>query len=188
MHEIVAYEGIVLRKRTVREADVLVDLFTPQGLLRAVARSARAEQSKLRYGLESLSRARFALVRGRYEWRITGVDQVSREYIGAAPGARAALARVSKLLLRLVAGTEPSPELFATVVEGFDAIVAASEATSLEVVLVLRILAHLGYLPHTEALSPFIEGEFSIDLSAKALEARALLVRTINESLKATGL
>lgn len=52
----------------------------------------------------------------------------------------------------------------------------------------LRVLARLGYLPSTEALAPFVDGEFSVELSAKALESRALLVRTINESLRATGL
>ncbi len=188
MHEVHIYNGIVLRKRAVREADVLIDVLTPAGLLRAMARSARAEKSKLRYGLEPLSRGRYALVRGRHEWRLTGAVEVSRAYLNAQPASRAAIARVSRLLLRLVAGTEPSPELFSTVSEGFDAIALSGSPESLEVVLVLRVLSKLGYLPHTEALAPFVEGEFSIELSAQALERRALLVRTINESLKATGL
>lgn len=188
MHEVHAYEGIVLAKRPRREADLLVDVLTPMGLLRAVARSARVEKSKLRYGLEPLSRGRYSFVRGRIEWRLTGAVEVSRAYLQAATPARAALARVCRLLSRLVAGTEPSPELFSTVSEGFDAITVAHSPEALEVVLVLRALSCLGYLPETEALAPFVQGEFSIELSAKALESRALLVRTINESLRATGL
>lgn len=191
MHEIAVYEGVVLGKRFRREADVAVDILTPAGLLRATARSARAEKSKLRYGLEPLSRGRYSLVRGRHEWRLTGVVDVSRAYLAGPAPARGACGRVARLLMRLVAGTDPSPELFSTVIEGFDALASTKSIDSpdsIEVVLVLRILSHLGYLPRTEALAPFIEGEFDIELSAKALEARALLVRTINESLKATGL
>ena len=64
----------------------------------------------------------------------------------------------------------------------------AADAEAVETVLVLRVLAHLGYLPHTQALSQFIEGGYSVELSAEALKSRALLVRAINESLTATGL
>jgi DNA repair protein RecO len=188
MHEVVISEGLVLSKRPVREADTLVQLFTPSGLLRAKATSARAEKSKLRYGLEPLTLARYSLVHGRHEWRLTGVTGVSRRFIGGAPAQRAACARISKLLTRLIHGQEASPQLYQTVIEGFDALTSSSSLESIEVVLVLRILSHLGYLPHSEALAPFIDGGFDVELSAKALEARALLVRTINESLQATGL
>jgi hypothetical protein len=212
MYEVVIQEGIVLARRPRREADVAVELLTPSGLLRASARSARVEQSKLRYGLEVLTRARYSLVRGR-QWRLTGVTDIDRRYLAPClPAGRAAMGRVSRLLLRLVAGVDPSPALYQVVAEGFDALstqlpsekvlgspVPAStrpgrpdhflqEVSSLETVLVLRILSNLGYLPHSEALAPFIEGGFDIGLSAKALEAKALLVRTINESLRATGL
>lgn len=190
MYEIFIHDGIVLGRRPRREADLLVEVLTPAGLLRAAARSARVEQSKLRYSLQPLSRGRFSFVRGRHEWRLTGAGGVSRAYAQAALPARAACGRVGQLLLRLVPGVDPSPELYKTVVEGFDALASAELGIlpSTEIVLVLRILSQLGYLPHTEALAPFIEGEFGIELSAKALEARALLVRTINESLRATGL
>lgn len=211
MYEIVVTDGLVLSKRFVREADALVQLFTPAGMLRARATSARAEKSKLRYGLEPLTQARFSLVRGRHEWRLIGVEAVSRQYLASTPLQRAACARVAKLLMRLIHGQEASLQLFKTVTDGFDMLVTPKlpsekvlgsavpqpdhfpqevlvSPDSIEVVLVLRILSQLGYLPHTEALQPFIEGQFDIELSAKALEARGLLIRTINESLQATGL
>lgn len=190
MHDVHAYRGIVLSKRPVREADVLVSILTEHGLLRAMARSARAEKSKLRYGLEPLTFARFSVVLGKREWKLVGVEEVSRAFIQTTLPERQALFRISTLLVRLMPGQEPGPELYTTVAEGF-ALLASQphdRAASLEAVLVLRILSHLGYLPHTPALAPFVEGEFSIELSAQALKARALLVRTINESLKATGL
>ncbi len=189
MHKIHVTEGVVLEKRAIGEASVRVTLLTRElGLLRASARSTRMPQSKLRYGLEVMTLARFCLVRGKYEWRLTGVEAPERA-LGDSR-ARATAGRIAQLLLRLVTGEEPLPHLYKDVAEGLALLSSPDISTpeSIEVVLVLRILSHLGYLPRTEALQPFVESEFSLDLSAKALEAKALLVRTINESLRATGL
>ena len=63
------------------------------------------------------------------------------------------------------------------------------DAQAVECVLVLRVLAHLGYLPHTEELAPFIADTFfSVELAAEAAKSRTLLIRTINESLQQSGL
>lgn len=184
MHNIHVTEGLVLGKRGLGEANVGISLLTEDlGLVRASARSARLGRSKLRYGLEPLTLARFSLVRGRHEWRLTGVEHINRLAPSAAHG------RISSLLLRLVAGEEPHPALFADVKNGFLLLASQNSQTeAVETVLVLRILSHLGYLPQSAALAPFIEAQFSLELSAKALAERALLVRAINESLKATGL
>lgn len=192
MHKIFATEGLVLQKRGVGEAHTLVSILTHElGLVRARATSARVEHSKLRYGLETLSRARYALVRGKHDWKLTGVEQVSHELSRAPLDRRQREAKIAKLLMRLIHGEERVPALYKTVVEGLSAIAKAptqDDAEATETVLVLRVLAHLGYLPRTQALEPFIEGAYSIELSAEALKSRALLVRAINESLTATGL
>ncbi|MDB5225593.1 MAG: repair protein RecO, repair protein RecO [Candidatus Adlerbacteria bacterium] len=192
MHKIHVTEGLVLGKRGVGEANTLVSLLTEElGLVRVSARSARFEKSKLRYGLESLTHARYSMVRGKYEWKLTGVESASREFVSATPRLRQRAGKISKLLLRLIHGEEPVPAVYRTVMEGFAALARAPEeaaADAIESVVVLRIIAHLGYLPHMQALSQFIEGEYSVELSAQALRDRALLVRTINESLSATGL
>ena len=55
--------------------------------------------------------------------------------------------------------------------------------------LVLRVLANLGYLPEDAALAPFLlDSRFSKELSEEAHAVRPYLVRTINESLSHTGL
>ena len=189
MHKIHVTPGLVLGKRAAGESNVLVALLTPElGLVRAAARSARLERSKLRFGLEPLALARYSLVRGRHEWKLVGVEGVEH----LAKRNRAVVGKIAKLLLRLVHGEEGSVELFDTVVEGLRALVTienAADAESLECVLVLRILAQLGYLPHTPELAPFIEQDFfSLELSARVKQSRAALIRTINESLSATGL
>lgn len=185
MHKIHITDGLVLRKRAVGEANTLVWILAPElGLVRASARSTRVPQSKLRYGIEVLTEGRFALVKGKYEWRLTGAEAHKRMRGTAAIG------RVSQLLLRLVQGEETHADLYTTITKGFSLLAATEPAhrDAIETVLVLRILAHLGYLPETPALAQFVEGDISIDLSAKALESRSLLVKIINESLNATGL
>jgi DNA repair protein RecO (recombination protein O) len=192
MHRVFATEGIVLSKRTAGEANTLVSILTHElGLVRASARSAREDRSKLRYGLEALTVARYSLVRGKHDWKITGVENVSHTLAKGERDRRVRSGKTAKLLLRLIHGEERVPALYTTVVEGLTAIgqaQSAADAEALETVLVLRVLAHLGYLPHTEALRQFISGEYSMELSAQALKSRSLLVRTINESLIATGL
>lgn len=193
MHRIHVTEGIVLTKRAAGEANTLVALLTKDlGLLRASARSARLYKSKLRYGLEPLTRGRFSLVRGKYEWKLTGTEHLSRQYLSESAPRRLAAGRVARLLLRLVTGEEPVPELYLTVSEGLEYLSRAqseADAESIEAVLVLRLLAHLGYLPRTPELSKFIEADFfSLELTAEAARSRAAIIRAINESLGATGL
>src|SRR5579859_3735252 len=112
MYDIFATDGIVLGKRGVGEANTLVSVLTREfGLVRPTARSTRVERSKLRYGLEPLTRARFSLVKGKREWKLVGVEHINRDFMTPALShrARAALGRVSKLLLRLITGEEPTP-------------------------------------------------------------------------------
>jgi DNA repair protein RecO len=191
MHQKHITEGVVLGKRLVGEANTLVFVLTKElGLVRGKAVSARREASKLRYGLEPLSCGRFTFVRGKQEWRLTGVDDVSRELLATTPVQRRRLGQVSRLLMRLVLGSQYSPELYATVREGFKTLAHTEQnADSVECVLVLRILAQLGYLPELPALSPFVETDaFTPELAAEAAASRKLLIKLINDSLQATGL
>jgi DNA repair protein RecO (recombination protein O) len=191
MHQIQITNGIVLRKRAVGEENTLVFIFTEElGLVRAVARAGRRENSKLRYGLEPLTQGRYSFVRGRHEWRLVGVEDISRELVAAEPLQRRRMGQVASLLMRLVLGAEPNAPLYKTVVEGFATLARVSaEGDSVECVLVLRILANLGYVPELPALSPFITDDpFSPELAAQAAASRALLIKLINDSLQATGL
>jgi DNA repair protein RecO len=193
MHRLYVTEGIVLMKRGVGEANTLVSVLTEDmGLVRASARSTRVESSKLRYGLEPLSIARYSFVRGRHEWKLTGVESVSHELVGKVMEARMAAGRIAKLLLRLIHGEDEGEALFGTVRQGLSLLANASsaqEAASIECILVLRTLSHLGYLPRTAALEPFVEGDFaSAQLAVEAHASRTFLIRTINESLMQSGL
>ena len=197
MHRIWVSEGLVLGKRGVGEAHVAIFVLTQEyGLLRAVARSARLDKSKLRYGLEPLTRARFSFVRGRHEWRLVGVEHALRLLLAQPASGRRMAGQLMRLLLRLIHGEEPLPALYRVVSEGLfelarlhEVLEGAEYAQAVECVLVLRVLACLGYVPSRVELMPFIEeGPFSAELAAQAQAARPLLVRVINESLSVTGL
>jgi DNA repair protein RecO len=193
-HKIVITDGIVLGKRGVGEAHTLVAMLTREaGLVRARAISARKAESKLKYGLEPLTVARFSLVRGRLEWKLIGVETISRELMHAPKPneSRAAAGRAARLLLRLVAGEEASPELYDTVAGGFDLLTQAEDRSAienLECMLVLRILWHLGYVANVAPVEQFLAGELTHSLVRDAADIRPVLIRTINESLAATGL
>lgn len=193
MYQKIVTEGIVLGRRAVGESNVIAALLTRElGLLKVSARSARAERSKLRYGLELLTVGEFCLLQGRSEWRITGVEKVSRALLHTGPLRRRSQGRVSRLLLRLVQGVEPSAALYESVAEGFRSLSRVEDdavADAIECVLVLRILSNLGYLPHTPELTPFLERDFfALELSAEVQASRKLLIKAINESLEASGL
>lgn len=192
MHRVFVSEGIVLQKRGVAEESVLVQILTPElGLVRASARAARRENSKLRYGLETLTRAKFSFIRGKHEWKVTGAQDISHRLRSEDALKKQAIGRVAKLILRLVHGEEPHTQLYETVEEGLGALARATPTggTDIEAVLVLRILSYLGYLPDTKELKPFIERDFfSIELAEEAANSRKLLIKAINESLGATGL
>ncbi len=192
MHDIIVTQGLVLKKRAVGEANILVSILTEQlGLVRAIVRSARGEKSKLRYGAEVGTRGRFSLVRGRHEWRLVGVECTVRHLTTLSTTKRSAIGRVSFLLLRLIQGQEAVPELYKTVEGGLASLYEVDNLNlpSIECLLVLRILARLGYIPHIPELTPFISSDiFSPELVEMISQSRPLLVRTINESLKASEL
>ena len=182
----------MLGKRGVGEAHSSVALLTREaGLLWARATSARMGRSKLRYGIEPFTQARYALVRGRQEWKVVGVERISRELMVAPVAARAAAGRAGKLLQRLVAGEEACPELFATAAEGFALLARAelrSDIENLECMLVLRILWHLGYVANVSPVEQFLAGQLTAGMAQDVAPMRPMLIRTINESLAATGL
>ncbi|MDE2213130.1 MAG: DNA repair protein RecO [Patescibacteria group bacterium] len=186
-------EGIVLGKRGLGEATTLVQLHTRElGLIYASAKSARREQSKLRYGLEPFTCGRFSLVAGRHEWKVAGVDAISYPLMSASLSARIVAGRVCRLLVRLIQGEEVSQQLYEHVSHGFALLSSVSDSQgceSIECVLVLRILFSLGYLPKTAELAPFIADEdLSLELAARAAQRRSTLIRAINDSLSVSGL
>lgn len=181
--------GLVLARAHTGEATTFVTLLTPDlGLVYARAQSLRKPGAKLASSLATLTESSVVLVRGKEDWRVTGAV-LEENWFNRLPSvtAKDMLARVSGLLLRLVAGEEQDLELF-PILKGFlEALTTLPEDLheAAEILVVLRILAALG-LDAGEI--PGIVSEFTLALLATILENRVAYVARINNGIAASGL
>lgn len=200
MHPIHHTDALVLSGRNVGEAHRYLTLLTREfGVVRAHAKSAREEKSKLRYGLQELMFSRVALVRGRDTWRVTGAHELWSVHAALAKRhpERALAARLARLVERLVAGEEASPHLYDTLRASLTHLARVDlpeeERFALEAVTVLRVLYLLGYVDRTAqnaVFAPHIDTipELSSALLREAAPQRKRMIKTINTSLTATGM
>jgi len=189
-------DSLVLGGADVGEGSRMLHLYTKEfGLVSAVARSVREARSKLRYGLQTMSRSDIALVRGKDVWRITGArEQLNYYYLFKSDQAKQDLAlRLIGLVRRLVRGEEPHEAFFDLLTESFTFLaehgLTKELLITLECVIVLRILSMLGYvgiLPELEAV--LRSGTLSEALLQDAAAHQKRMVKEINASLLAAQL
>jgi len=186
-------EALVLGLAPVRERGLAVALLTRElGFVRARAEGVRTIQSKMRANLITYARVTVALVRGRNEWCITGVsvlDSFAPLFIDSVRGVCAA--RILHLYGRLIPDEETGHEvLFDDLTTGLALLADNGLAyDALEVLLVVRALWHLGYLPHDEKLIHLLCKDCALSAlvdDAAAMRPHAVLV--INRTLADTHL
>lgn len=194
-HPHLTTEAIVLRgfPRGEGHRDLLL-LTRGLGLVRATARSAREGRSKLRAALADYSHAHITLVRGRDAYRVVGALPVGNFFFEVRDAhKRRLMARLTRLLLRLVKGEEKNEGLFSLFASGFSFLalepLAVEDVRNLECLLVLRVLHALGYVGEREdfagtILSPSLT---RADIAAIA-PLRTQVVRQINTSLSESHL
>ncbi|MCX6787440.1 MAG: recombination protein O N-terminal domain-containing protein [Candidatus Kaiserbacteria bacterium] len=139
--------GVVLSRTSMGEANAYITLITPDlGLVRARAQGVRRSGAKLSAALATFTESSLVLVRGKESWRIAGAVLEENWFTHMKTYSRARAARVSGLLLRLVAGEAYDPKLFVIVTSFFKALTELPEEVhdAAEVLVVLRILAVLG--------------------------------------------
>lgn len=193
-HHIYHTRGIILGSVSTGESNRFYKIFTEDlGLVNASAQSVREGKSKLRYVLQDFSFVTLDLVRGKEVWRITSAGEW-RDTPGIKGDAvRLKLfARFCALLARLLQGEGCEPELFADVVSFADFLethVVAKEMTfSLETLVALRALVHLGYLDPA-GYEVFLKiGEWTKDILEKFESVRMQSLPQINEALRASHL
>lgn len=181
--------GIVLSRSSLGEANAFITLLTPElGLVRARAQGLRRSGAKLAAALPTLAESSVVLVRGRDGWRLAGAVLEENWFARIQrAAARARAARVSGLLLRLVAGEAHDAALF-PVMRGFFETLAelpedAHEAA--EVLAALRVLAALG-LDAGEI--PGEASAFTASLLATVTLERPSYIARINRGIVASGL
>lgn len=191
MHHIFHTEAVVLGTYVKAESDKLVTLYTKEfGLVRADARGMRNMRSKLRFALQPYSIVQLDMISTKGGWRVGSVRSVAVPS-GLYIQTYSTLYKISKLVSRLCAGEEKNSALYeslvATFTTLFDEKINPATTYTVELVAVLRILFHLGYITG-DTVSPFIDGPITISLLENAGTTRKKLVETINHSLRETML
>ena len=180
--------GIVLSRSFVGEANASVALLTPDlGLVYARAQGVRRSGAKLAASLTTLSESSLVLVRGKESWRVAGAVLEENWFVHMKACSRMRAARVSGLLMRLVAGESYDPTLFLIMTSFLKALVELPEEfhPAAEVLVVLRILAVLG-LDTGE-----IPGEcylFTPALLSSVVKDRSHYIARINCGITSSGL
>jgi len=181
--------GIVISRVHTGEANTTIALLTEQvGLVYARAQSLRKPGAKLAHALTTLAESEVVLVRGKEEWRVAGAVLEENWFQRLErPDTRAAAARVSGLLLRLVAGEARDTALFPLMSGFLESLITlppdAHEAA--EILVVLRMLAALGL---DSGDIPGEVSDFTPVVLSEVLFNRARYVARINTGIAASGL
>lgn len=161
------------------------------GLVYASAQGVRKLSSKLRYTLQDFAYINVDLVRGKDFWRITTASRVNKlENLSKNMEVLKVFVNTARLLKRLLAGEDKNEELFTDLVRGLEVLEQAhkEELRHIEVLLVLRILYHLGYIGGENDLSDCLLSPLAGDLVFKVSAKRKNILREINQALRQTHL
>ena len=149
-HQIYQTEGIILKRKDFGEADCFFYIFTEKfGMIRAVAKSARLEKSKLRYNLSLFSYDNFALILSKDFWQIIDAKEIKMtpyDCLEKIP----TLAELANFLVRMIKGEEKNDFIWREIKNFLSAVydrsVTKEEIKNLEVQTTARILKNLGYM------------------------------------------
>lgn len=179
-----ATPGLVLARAPLAEAGNVLTVLTPEfGVIRAVASGSRRSGAKLAPALQALRQSDLTLVRGKEGWRITGALLGTDYFATLAPDARAIVARVLGLLLRLVHDEHADAALYDCLQPFLIALPELTDKEAAETLVVLRLLGHLGL--DAGQMPPDGYGAHAL---AYASEQHAELVRRINRGISAAHL
>lgn len=152
-HGIYQTDGIVLRKKNFGEADCFFYIFTEKlGMIKAVAKSARLEKSKLRGSLVLFSFVNLALISSKDFWKI-----VDAREIGGIIKSKAAyfdklktFAELASFLIRMIKGEERNYFIWQEVKNLLFSLrndgVKEKELKNLQIQTTARVLNNLGYM------------------------------------------
>lgn len=179
-------EALILARRPFNEAGVMVTLVTRDfGLVTARAEGARRQGAKLAHALQTLTQSDLVLVRGKEGWRVTGALLTQDYFTHLSRGARLRAARISGLLQRFFGPDIPDERVYADFIAFMTALAHTEEETqdSLETLIALKLLSHMGVLDGEAVPDGFTEASLSY-----ARTNRKELIGRINRGISTTGL
>ncbi|MDO8566983.1 MAG: recombination protein O N-terminal domain-containing protein [bacterium] len=181
--------ALALSRSPLGEANVLVTLLTPDlGFVRARAQGLRRSGAKLASSLATLTESEVVLVRGKESWRVAGAVLVEDWFIRlGSREARTRAARLSDLLLRLIADGTNDPALFPILRGFFNALATLREDSheAAEVLAAIRTLAALGL---DRGGIPGDVSAFTEPMLSDVMKERTGYIARINNGIAASGL
>ena len=180
----------MLARAHMGEATTLVTVLTPElGLVQARVQSLRKSGAKLAHALTTFAESKLVLVRGKEGWRLTGAVLEENWFVKLREShTRMRAARVSDLLLRLVAGEAQDSLLFPIISGLFTTLTTSPESSheAAEMLAVLRTLEALGFDSGEALNSSSIL--FNPVLLETILAERSYYISRINAGIAASGL
>ncbi len=210
-YHIYTTDGIILRRVGFGEANILLHVLTEDlGLVIASARSARLAVSKLRPALQEYAHVSISCIKGKNGWKITNVVEKNNFYFDLPEQSRKSLAQIGSVLMQMIPGESPHPEIFQTAQSGFEFLKSISAGVfpkstkggsgehlhgtnvlaSFETLIVLRILYQLGYVVSDESTEAFLKepNVWTAELLEKIQTKKSSLILVINNALKESQL
>jgi len=156
-------EGFILGGFNVGESNRFLYVFTKEfGLVGASAQGVRELKSKLRYSLQDFSYSNVELVRGREVWRITNAENIHTSSCFTENIEKQKIfTNITTFIKRFFVGEGSQCGLFDDIVAGVtflrDEDFTMEELKSFEVIMMLKILMHLGYFGEEDKFTIFLK-------------------------------
>ncbi len=184
--------ALLLARSHIGEANTLLTLLTSDiGLVYVRAQGLRKSGAKLAGALTTFSESEVVLVRGKESWRLAGAifKEGWFERLRRSGSLRRA-SRVTRLLLRLVAGESRDTKLFQLMKDFFNALATLPKDTheAVEILAVLKMLEILGLAVEVKNISIGEEVSFTQTNLDEICEMREQYIARINTGISASGL
>jgi DNA repair protein RecO (recombination protein O) len=186
-------EGVILSSSLAAESSRFYHIYTEElGLVGVWGQGVRKLGSKLRGNLQDFSHVRISLIKGKSMWRLTDVENIATfNDVLASAEKRMFVARISALLKRLLEeGADPI--LFNFFVDTLRYVETNTfdkkNLESLEVIFVLRVLHHLGYVKKDAVNEFFLSQEWNEEILQQGINKKYALLKEVNVSLGETHL
>lgn len=183
-HVLYLVEGLIIKSWPLGESNKMFLVLTDKlGLIKITAQAIRENKSKLRCHLQTGHLAKLELVKGREFWRLVGASG-SAKVLPSNLEARQVLARVARLMQRLVPLDEPNPYLYQDLISSLNLMKGEPDLLSVETLLVLRLLYNLGYFDPVPQFTDVVAGgELAPSMLENFSARRGEAIKLINESL-----
>jgi DNA repair protein RecO len=197
-YHIYTTDGIVLKRQNFGESNSLFFILTADlGLIAAMAQAVRSHRSKLNSALQEYSLVSVSCVKGKNGWKVTNAISKESFFFGAPLSAQKLVSQISAVLVRMMPGEQKHREVFSVVANGFSELKNVLTKGNFEILMMLRILYHLGYVEKNSQTENFLQSADNVDnetadWSEKILKevasSKLELVRLINKGLEESQL